>query len=151
MANFFRLNLQVIGVEGFPFFTVYVLQGEKWYLGHLVCNLWLTVDYTTCLTSIFTVLLITVDRYCSVCYTAQYRRWQTSRKIYLMIAASWVSPALLFVVMIFGWESFTGSSLEPEKCYVPFLKNPFVNMILYLIYYWAVLVSLVFCSTTVVA
>ncbi|CAK5101621.1 unnamed protein product [Meloidogyne enterolobii] len=137
----------IIGIEGIPFFTVYVINGDLWPLGRLACEIWLFLDYTLCLISILTVLLITVDRYLSVCHTASYIKWQTPMRIQILIFGSWILPSLVFGLMIFGWPLM--GSIEDQiqatsngECYAPFLANPFVNMSMYLAYYWTTLVAM---------
>ncbi|CDW55320.1 G protein linked acetylcholine receptor [Trichuris trichiura] len=133
----------IIGMEGFPLLTLYVVGREHWPLGQLVCKIWLCLDYTLCLVSIFTVLLITVDRYLSVCYPAKYRHWQSLSKVQALVTASWLIPTMLFGIMIFGWNYFTNTTSPPtNKCYAPFLNDPFVNMSLYIAYYWTILIAM---------
>lgn len=147
-SNLFIASLAVsdliIGLEGFIVLTVYVLAGEKWLLGRLMCKLWLTLDYMLCLVSILTVLLITIDRYCSVCHTAKYRQWQSSTKVQILILFSWLIPLAFFAIMIFGWQNLTGDyAMDDTKCYAPFLNDPFLNMAMYLVYYWAVVAAMI--------
>ncbi|CAI2357264.1 unnamed protein product [Caenorhabditis sp. 36 PRJEB53466] len=134
----------IIGIEGFPFFTVYVLNGERWPLGWVACQTWLFLDYTLCLVSILTVLLITADRYLSVCHTAKYLKWQSPTKTQLLIVMSWLLPAIIFGIMIYGWQAMTGqsTSMSGTECSAPFLSNPYVNMGMYVAYYWTTLVAM---------
>ncbi|VDN53974.1 unnamed protein product [Dracunculus medinensis] len=117
---------------------------DRWPLGWLTCETWLFLDYTLCLVSILTVLLITIDRYLSVCHTAFYIKWQTPVKTQIAISLSWIMPAFMFGFMIYGWSLFSddSKSLINGECAAPFLSNPYVNMSMYLAYYWTTLLAM---------
>ncbi len=91
-TNYFILSLSLsdflIGLLSMPLLTIYIY-AKDWPLNKTICDIWLSLDYTVCLTSIYTVLFITIDRFCSVKMPAKYRKWRTKSKINIMIAITW--------------------------------------------------------------
>jgi len=144
-TNYFIASLAVsdllIGLVSMPFYTVYLLAGQYWPLGEVLCDLWLSVDYTLCLSSIYTVCCITIDRFCSVKIPARYRHWRTERKVLAIIATVWVLPIGVFFTTIFGWQYFVGERTVAEgECYVQYMDNAVFNCLLQVGYFWVTLV-----------
>ncbi|KAK2159531.1 hypothetical protein LSH36_151g04021 [Paralvinella palmiformis] len=151
-TNYFIASLAMsdllIGVMSMPFYTVYLLSNQTWTLGSVMCDMWLSVDYSACLISIYTVFAITVDRFCSVKIPAKYRSWRTRERVLIIIALTWIIPVLLFFTSIFGWQYFTGKRTVPENmCYVQYLEEAIFSCILQVCYFWITLLVMVVLYT----
>ena len=143
-SNYLIASLAVtdilIGSLSMPLYTSYLLAGH-WALGRIVCDLWLSLDYTVCLVSQYTVFLITLDRFCSVKIPAQYRNWRSKRKIKVMIAITWVLPTAIFFTSIIGWHNFVeAGALTPGECTAMFQKDKIFSAVLVISYYWITLI-----------
>ena len=143
-TNYFIASLAVsdllIGTFSMPLFTQYLLL-SSWPLGPWLCDIWLSLDWTVCLTSQYTVFFITVDRFLSVKIPAKYRNWRTERKVRVMVGVTWVLPAVVFFTSIIGWQYFVGKrTVEPGTCEVQFMSDPLFTFMLTIGYYWITLV-----------
>nr|ANO38995.1 GCR013 [Schmidtea mediterranea] len=143
-SNYFIASLAItdilIGLFSMNLFSIYVVLGY-WPLGYILCNIWLSFDYTVCLTSQYTVLLITVDRYCSVKIPAKYRIWRTEKKVYLLIVLAWIIPACLFITIIIIWNCRSQSpSVDSQQCFAEFTLYPIFNTVFTIAYFWITLI-----------
>ncbi|XP_059173607.1 muscarinic acetylcholine receptor M4-like isoform X2 [Physella acuta] len=143
-TNYFLASLAVsdllIGTFSMPLYTQYLLWG-KWPLGPWLCDLWLSLDWTVCLTSQYTVFLITMDRFLSVKIPAKYRNWRTEKKVMVMISITWILPAIVFFTSIIGWQYFVGErTVKYDACEVQFMSDTMFTFLLTIGYYWITLV-----------
>ena len=134
VSNYFLLSLAVadfaIGVFSMPLYTVYLLM-RRWPLGAIVCDIWLSLDYTMSNASVANLLVISFDRYFSVTRPLTYRAKRTPRRAAIMIALAWVISAILWTPWIFAWPYIEGERTVPDdNCYIQFLQtNRYITVI----------------------
>ncbi|KFQ51018.1 Histamine H3 receptor, partial [Pelecanus crispus] len=112
------------GVFCMPLYIPYALTGT-WHLGRGLCKLWLVADYLLCTTSVFSIVLISYDRFLSVTKAVSYRAQQgiTSNPVVKMVAI-WVFALLLYGPAILFWEHVAGCSVVAAgQCYAEFFSN----------------------------
>ena len=71
----------------------------------MLCQIWLSVDYTASTASIFNLLTLSLDRYWSITSPLQYLGKRTRARALLLIGLAW-GLSLLWVIPIFGWDHF---------------------------------------------
>jgi len=127
VSNYFLLSLSVadltIGLVSMPLYSVYLLM-NYWPLGRVVCDAWLSLDYTMSNASVANLLLISFDRYFSVTRPLTYRARRTPSRAAAMIAGAWIVSALLWTPWILAWPYIEGRrTVPPRQCYIQFLET----------------------------
>jgi hypothetical protein len=127
VSNYFLLSLSVadltIGLISMPLYSVYLLM-NYWPLGRIICDAWLSLDYTISNASVANLLLISFDRYFSVTRPLTYRAKRTSSRAVAMIAGAWTVSALLWTPWIVAWPYIEGRrTVPPRQCYIQFLET----------------------------
>ncbi|CAN9502834.1 unnamed protein product [Ophioblennius macclurei] len=124
-CNYYFLNLAIsdflVGAFCIPLYIPYVLTG-RWTLGRGLCKLWLVMDYLLCSASVFSIVLISYDRFLSVTRAVSYRARQnrTHQAVIKMIAV-WVLAFVLYAPAIIFWELAVGRSRVPkDECFAEF-------------------------------
>ncbi|KFU96549.1 Histamine H3 receptor, partial [Chaetura pelagica] len=127
-SNYYFLNLAIsdfaVGAFCIPLYIPYALTGT-WPLGRGLCKLWLVVDYLLCTASVFSIVLISYDRFLSVTKAVSYRAQQgiTSSPVVRMVAI-WVFAFLLYCPAILLWEHVAGHSVVAvDQCHAEFFSN----------------------------
>lgn len=77
-----------------PFSIAYIAL-EKWFMGQLLCDMWLTLDITCCTCSILHLAAIAVDRYCAITDAVEYSHKRTPKRAAIMIVLVWLLSVLI--------------------------------------------------------
>ena len=121
-TNYFLFSLAIsdflIGCISMPFLTL-ALYKNQWVLGSFLCDIWLSLDYTVCLASIYTVLLITVDRFCSVKIPTKYRNWRTEKRVIFLVAVDLVRAS----IDLFSFQPWAIHSIRRSPIWVSLIFN----------------------------
>ena len=90
--NYYIVNLAVtdiaVAITAMSFYTLNTILGY-WPFGAFMCGVWIFFDYGMTFASVFTLIVISVDRFWSVTWTLHYRSHHSKRKAIKLIIALW--------------------------------------------------------------
>nr|XP_045379004.1 muscarinic acetylcholine receptor M3 [Camelus bactrianus] len=129
--NYFLLSLAcadlIIGVISMNLFTTYIIM-NRWALGNLACDLWLSIDYVASNASVMNLLVISFDRYFSITRPLTYRAKRTTKRAGVMIGLAWVVSFVLWAPAILFWQYVVGKrTVPPGECFIQFLSEPTIT------------------------
>lgn len=105
ISNYFLFSLAVaditIGLISIPLMTYYSANG-KWNIGWGLCQFWLSIDYLMSNASVYSLLLISFDRYFSITRPLTYRPRRTTRKALTAIFFAYLISIILWPPFILG-------------------------------------------------
>ncbi|XP_030320226.1 delta-type opioid receptor [Calypte anna] len=98
-TNIYIFNLALadaVATSTLPFQSAKYLM-ETWPFGELLCKIILSIDYYNMFTSIFTLTMMSVDRYVAVCHPVKALEFRTPAKAKLINVCIWVLSSLIGV------------------------------------------------------
>ncbi|XP_063260351.1 histamine H3 receptor [Prinia subflava] len=152
--NFFLLNLAIsdflVGACCIPLYVPYGLT-KKWIFGRSLCKLWLVLDYLSCSSSVFNIVLISYDRFLSVTRAVAYRAQQgKTRQAVLKMVLVWVLAFLLYGPAIISWEYIAGKTMVPnDECYAEFFNNSYFIFTASILEFFTPFISVMFFNLSI--
>lgn len=150
-TNYFIANLALadllLGVTVLPLSSILEMT-KKWLFGNIICTLWVTVDVLSCTASIYSLCVISVDRYIGVTKPLTYSSIMTKRKAKVCCLIVWGVSGLISVGQVLGFRE--ASDVGPYKCpitetqqYVMFsvLGSFYIPSAIILFVYWKIYVA----------
>ncbi|XP_038049948.1 G-protein coupled receptor 161-like [Patiria miniata] len=112
----------VVGAVVLPFNIMSCLWRE-WIFGVMWCNLtgFVTVSITT--GSLFTLTIITIDRYFAISQPMMYPTKITSMRTVELIILAWILAVVCSLPPVFGWSQYQYSIFR-SSCFINWSKHP---------------------------
>ncbi|XP_068228657.1 alpha-1A adrenergic receptor-like [Palaemon carinicauda] len=118
-THYLIVNLAVadllLGTTVLPFSATLEVSG-KWYFGQIFCEVWATADVLCCTASIWSLCVISLDRYVGVTRPLAYSTIMTEKRMCVLIGAVWVLSIVISIGPAFGWK--TPPDPDPTVCTV---------------------------------
>ncbi|CAJ0572674.1 unnamed protein product, partial [Mesorhabditis spiculigera] len=117
--NFLILGLAVADLLVALFvmpYAVYVhVQNGEWYLGNLMCDIYMASDVACSTASILLLAVISFDRYRAVSRPIQYsRQAQNIKRVFVILGIIWMISVLVASPMVLGMNTRPANASERE-------------------------------------
>lgn len=132
-TNIYIFNLALadaLATSTLPFQSAKYLM-NTWPFGEPLCKLVIAIDYYNMFTSIFTLTMMSVDRYIAVCHPVRALEFRTPVKAKLINVCIWIlSSAIGVPIMVMAvtkvtdqgeWQCVPSNKLHVTNCYVTYV------------------------------
>ena len=121
--NTYLVNLAVtdfcLGLFSMFIYSFHTLASYVWPFGPQFCKVYLVIDFTLCLESVVTIVLISFDRLLMLKHGPHYKVKETRRKTLIKIMISWILSFSLYSPGIIGWDLWTGEDVNEDGECIP--------------------------------
>nr|KAG5699020.1 hypothetical protein BaRGS_025414 [Batillaria attramentaria] len=118
-TNYFIVNLAIadllLGTTVLPF-SASLEVFKVWLFGQLFCDIWAAIDVLCCTASIFSLCVISIDRYIGVTRPLQRSTIMTERRALYIIVFIWLLSMAISIAPLIGWKQ--PPSPDPYECTV---------------------------------
>ena len=123
--NVYIVNLAIcdllIGIVSMAFYSVYTLETFTWLFGDMFCKIWLCMDFTSNVETVFMMIILSWDRALLLAKGPSYSSSETKRIAMVKISISWVLAFVLYSPAIIGYDIWTGTdNIGEGECNVQF-------------------------------
>ena len=78
-----------------------------WPFGNIFCKIWKTTNYCTAIVSVYTMALISFERFLAIVYPVKSISWRTNVNIWIAIAMTWIIVLLFCGPIPFSYMAIT--------------------------------------------
>lgn len=89
---------------------------QVWLFGPVLCDIWAAIDVLCCTASIFSLCVISIDRYIGVTRPLQRSTIMTERRAVYIIVFIWLLSMAISIAPLIGWKE--PPSQDPYECTV---------------------------------
>ena len=103
-----------------PVASIAYASPHHWPLGNTYCKIFFTISYHTALVSVYTLVLISIDRFLAILYPIRSIKWRTNTNLLVAIICTWIILLLFCTPLFFSHSEMTTPS---NNSYCDFRDN----------------------------